>query len=165
MKRIASLIPALLLIAGCAGAPDLPSGRWVGSLEVARAFEAGEVFPDHRYYYVGSRAVPDGVIAIDPRFRLKEGNIWAAVDADESTLAEWRSWWRAVAFHHCMYLGGLIIAPTGERAGYWYSPFLLNRVQMTEDGELVVHLPHSPTGVTRCEGDGGNEAREFLWGR
>ena len=162
MKR-AALLSIALLLGGCADTG--PAGRWVGSREVARAFEAHEVFPGHRYYYVGSIAQPDGVIAIDPRFRLKKGRVWAEVAVDEARLAEWQSWWQAGFFHHCMYLGGLILTPSGERAGYWYSPFLLNRVQMNEDGELVVHLPHSPTGATSCEGEGGNDEREFLWGR
>ena len=158
------LWPALAAALGaCASAG--PSGSWVGNLEAGRAFEAGEVFPGHKYYYVGSHSAPDGVIAIDPRFRLKEGNIWAAVDADEATLAEWRAWWRAGAFHHCMYMGGLILTPSGERAGYWYSPFLFNRVRMTGDGELVVLQPHDLSGATSCEGEGSSEDREFLWGR
>ena len=164
MRRAAFVWCSLLpLLGGCAATG--PSGRWVGDREAARAFEKHQIFPGHQYYYVGSRWNPDGVIAIDPRFRLKEGKVWAAVNADEATLAEWQGWWRIGAFRHCMYQGGLIIAPSGERAGYWYSPFLLNCVYMNAEGELVVHQPHSPTGATSCEGTGGGEDREILWGR
>ena len=83
-----------LFFSSCAR-PQYPAGEWVSSLKVAGAFEQAWVFRDHTYYYVGSIAKPDGVIAIDNRYRLRDNNVWARVDVDESTLREWQHWWRA----------------------------------------------------------------------
>ena len=34
-----------------------PAGKWQTDLGAQQAFEAGQVFPDHTYYYLVSRAV------------------------------------------------------------------------------------------------------------
>ena len=150
-----------LFFSSCAR-PQYPAGEWVSSLKVAGAFEQAWVFRDHTYYYVGSIAKPDGVIAIDNRYRLRDNNVWAKVDMDESTLNEWQHWWRADTFHHCRYLGGIILTPDGRQAGYWYSPFRSNIVQMPEEGVLLIYRPRSATGATDCEG-GDRDGMEFFW--
>ena len=165
-RRSAQIFPlffaALVLFLGSCARPQYPAGEWVSSLKVADAFEQARVFPEHTYYYVGSIAKPDGVIAIDKRFSLRDNNVWARVDVDESTLREWQHWWRADTFHHCRYLGGIILTPDGRQAGYWYTPFRSNIVQMPEEGVLLIYRPRSATGATDCEG-GDRDGMEFFW--
>lgn len=155
------LVALALLLSSCAR-PQYPSGEWVSSMKVADAFEDAWVFQDHTYYYVGSIAKPDGVIAIDNRYRLRDNNVWAKVDVDASTLREWQHWWRADTFHHCRYLGGVIRTPDGRQAGYWYSPFRNNIVQMPEEGVLLIYRPRSVSGATDCEG-GDRDGMNFFW--
>lgn len=156
-----TMIALSLFLSSCAR-PQYPAGEWLSSLKVADAFEQAWVFRDHTYYYVGSIAKPDGVIAVDNRYRLRDNNVWAQVDVDQSTLREWQHWWRADTFHHCRYHGGLILTPDGRQAGYWYSPFRSNLVQMPEEGILLIYRPRSVTGATDCEG-GDRDGMEFFW--
>ena len=152
-SALAGLALSGLVCISCA-APH-PSGRWLGERAVRLAFEEGRVFPHHRYYYVGSRSQPDGVIAVDERFTLKDGPIWTEIQVDEAQLADWRDSWRAISFRFCRYMGGVILTPDGQRAGYWYSPFLYNHVWRDEEGRLIVHQPRDLDGRADCEDVGG----------
>ncbi|NQS72456.1 MAG: hypothetical protein HQQ73_09965 [Desulfobulbaceae bacterium] len=154
----------VMLVGNCATGQQMTrhaTGNWVSSMEVTEAFESAQVFLDHTYYYVGSIAKPDGVIAIDNRYRLKDNTVWAKVEVNETTLKNWQGWWRADTFHHCRYLGGFILTPDGQQAGYWYSPFRDNRVEMPEPDLLIIHRPRSITGASDCE-DGGR-GFNFFW--
>lgn len=153
LATLALLALVGLLCVSCAA--RRPAGQWLGERAARLAFEEGRVFPHHRYYYVGSRSHPDGVIAVDERFTLKDGPIWIEIPVDEARLADWRDSWRAISFHFCRYMGGVILTPDGERAGYWYSPFLYNHVWQDEEGRLIVHRPRDLNGRTDCEDDGG----------
>ena len=161
LSRCPAVVLIVFLLAACAACSEarLPSGSWISRRAVAQDFEQARVFPDHTYYYIGSVSQPDGVIAMDQRFRLREGKVWAQIDMDEARMRGWQQWWRADAFHRCRYLGGLILLPDGQQAGYWYSPFLHNIVKVTENGELIIHRPHSASGATDCEGDSDMNSR------
>ena len=48
-----------------------------------------------------------------------------------------------------LFRGGVILTPDGQQAGVWYSPNIINLVQMPEPGVLVVFQPRSP-GLSGC---------------
>ena len=75
LSRCPAVVLIVFLLAACAACSEarLPSGSWNSRRAVAQDFEQARVFPDHTYYYIGSVSQPDGVIAIDQRFRLREG--------------------------------------------------------------------------------------------
>jgi len=151
MRTRMSIHPIVLAIlaavlAGCAGGP--PSGRWLIEPEAQSLFESGTVLPDHAYYYLGSSTAPDSIIAIDHQFTLRT-RVWAQIDLTAATLNGWLQWYRTE--HHppgCAYRGGVILAPDGQRAGFWYSRNTINLVYQPEPGIIEVYQPHAAAGLT-----------------
>ncbi len=135
-----------LLLAGCAASGS--SGKWQVNTDVQHAFEAGTLLPDHTYYYIGSIAAPESVIAIDNQFTLRT-KVWAQVDMTQERLNSWLQWYKTDDLRVCDFFGGVILTPDGKRAGIWYSVNLFNTIEMPEPGVLVVYQPTSFSG-SRC---------------
>jgi hypothetical protein len=143
---------ALFLLAGCAA--NVPSGKWQVDQSVKRSFEAGTVLPDHTYYYLGSLAAPDSVIAVDNRFVLRT-KVWAQVDISQKMLNGWLGWLNTKNYGVCAYYGGVILTPEGEYAGIWYSQNTINTIRTPEPGVLVVFQPTTFSGRTCGESEEG----------
>ncbi len=135
----------LSVLAGCTS--SVPSGKWEVVPGVQQDFEAGRILPDHTYYYLGSSAAPDSVIAISHQFTLRT-RVWAQVDLNAEVLGGWLNWYRTEKFNPCEYYGGVILAPDGQQAGVWYSQNIINTIRMPEPGVLEVFQPHTPSGPT-----------------
>ena len=146
LQRLSVLCCCLLLLAGCGA--RLPTGQWQGNTEARHSFEAGTLFPDHTYYYLGSIAGPESVIAIDNRYTLRS-KVWAQVDMTQERMNSWLQWYKTDNSRVCDFFGGVILTPDGRRAGMWYSVNLLNTVEMPEPGVLVIYQPTSFSG-SKC---------------
>ena len=133
------------LLVGCTATG--PAGKWETDLGVQQAFEAGQVFPDHTYYYLGSIAAPGYVIAINNRFTLRT-RVWAQVDMTEQKLNGWLSMYQTKRFTGCEYYGGVILTSDGQQAGLWYSQNSINIIRMPEPGVIEVYQPHTISGAT-----------------
>lgn len=142
-----------LYIGGCTA--HVPSGKWEVDTGVKQAFEAGTVFPDHTYYYLGSITAPDSIIAISNQYSLRT-RVWAQIDMSEKVLNGWLSWYRTEYYGPCEYRGGVILTPDGRQAGFWYSQNIINIIEMPEPGVLVVFQPTS-LGWSKC----GEQDRDF----
>lgn len=143
--RFLLLMVGCTFLAGCAA--GVPTGKWEMDAGVQQAFEKGTVLQDHTYYYLGSFAAPDAVIAVNNHFTLRT-RIWAQVDMTEQILKGWLSMYRTEYSGLCSdHYGGVILSPDGQQAGIWYSPNIVNIVEMPEPGVLVVFKPHTPWGV------------------
>lgn len=136
-------VSLVAVISGCA--PKGPSGKWQQSHDVKLSFESGTILQDHTYYYDGSMAMPDAVIAIDNRYTLQT-RVWAKVDIDPKQMGTWLSWYRTEISYACPFRGGLIITPDQQVAGIWYSKRLINTIRSPEPGVIEVYLPYSPPG-------------------
>ena len=149
------------VLSGCATNSG-PSGRWEMDAGVQQSVEAGTVLPDHTYYYIGSSAAPDSIIAISNQFTLRT-RVWAQVDMNEQLLNDWLQWYRTEHYApSCEYRGGIILTPDGRQAGIWYSQNIINLIFMPEPGVIEVYQPHSISGRT-CgkENDDGFLGRMF----
>lgn len=122
-----------------------PSGKWVQNFDARKNFESGTILQDHTYYYYGSLAMPDAVIAIDNRYTLQT-RVWARVDINQKQMDGWLSWYRTEISYFCPFRGGLIITPDQQVAGMWYSNKLLNTIRSPEPGVIEVFLPFAPPG-------------------
>ncbi len=141
------ILSCLILLSGCA--PQVPAGKWETDPNVKKSFEAGTLLPAHTYYYLGSYAAPDSVIAIDNRYTLRT-RVWAQADLTPAMLNGWLNWYRTDNFGwNCPYYGGVILTPDGQQVGIWYSPNIRNIIRMPEPGVLEVYQPSSLTG-RRC---------------
>ncbi|MCL2457381.1 MAG: hypothetical protein FWF31_00740 [Desulfobulbus sp.] len=144
LARLIALAAVAVFLAGCAGGP--PAGQWTTDSRAQDLFESGVVLPDHAYYYIGSFAMPDSVIAIDRRFTLRT-RVWAETDMTEAKLNGWLHMFRTENYPAaCIYRGGVILTPDGRRAGYWYSRNIYNIIYMPEEGVLEVYRPHADAG-------------------
>lgn len=140
-----SILFAFLLATINSCAPKGPSGKWVQRHDVKSSFESGTILQDHTYYYYGSMAMPDAVIAIDNRYTLQT-RVWAKVDINPKQMDSWLSWYRTEISYACPFRGGLIITPDQQVGGMWYSKKLINTIKSPEPGVLEVYLPYSPPG-------------------
>jgi len=136
------------------------AGKWEVDQRIQQAFETGKLLPDHTYYYLGSYAAPTTVIALDNHYTLRENNVWAKVDEmSEKVLKGWLNVYRTEGSTYFDYSGGVILTPDGKRAGVWYSPNTVNIVEMPDPGVLVIFQPHTPSGATYGNQDGGSHSR------
>jgi hypothetical protein len=150
-----AIMMAALLLAGCANlVSDLPQGQWLEEEQVQALVEDGIVFPDHRYYYLGSITAPDSFIAIHKEWRLRT-RVWAEVEMTPQRLAGWLQWYRTEQYGICEYRGGRILAPDGRQVGYWYSQNRFNLVYVPEPAVVEVYKPHAGAGMV-C-GEPGND--------
>lgn len=157
-NRLWLFLLSLILLGGCAA--QRPFGAWESDRRVGQLFESAQVLPDHTYYYLGSIAAPDSIIAIDNRYVLRS-EVWARIEISEQILRDWLAWLPIAHSHQCVFRGGVILTPDGRQAGIWYSPHLLNVVQMPEPEVLVIFQPRS-AGLSGCgEQDRGSLGREF----
>lgn len=146
--RLLILIGCAVLSGCAAGGNNAPAGKWETDPGVQEFFVSGAVLPEHTYYYIGSIAAPDSIIAIDNRFTLRS-RVWAQIEMTEQLLSEWLQWYRTEQYGAgCEYRGGVILTPNGERAGVWYSQNIVNIIRMPEPGVLEVYQPHSVSGTT-----------------
>lgn len=139
------ILIASVLTAATGCTPMGPSGKWVQNSDVKRDFESGTILKGHTYYYYGSTAMPDAVIAIDDHYTLQT-RVWAKVDIAPQLMDKWLSWYRTEISYACPFRGGLIITPEQEVAGMWYSKKLINTIKSPEPGVIEVYLPFSPPG-------------------
>ena len=135
-----------MTLSGCAA--TVPTGKWETDHQVGEVFESARVLPNHTYYYLGSITAPASVIAIDNRFTLRT-NAWAEIEISEQILRDWLAWFPIAHSRNCLFRGGVILTPDGQQAGVWYSPNIINLVQVPEPGVLVVFQPRS-TGLSGC---------------
>ena len=144
------LVLCLLTLFGVTGcAPTGPTGAWESDRRVGQLFESGRVLPDHTYYYLGSISAPDSIIAVDNRYVLRS-KVWARIEISEQILRDWLAWLPIAHSRNCVFRGGVILTPDGRQAGIWYSPHLLNVIQMPEPEVLVIFQPRS-AGLSGCE--------------
>ncbi|MDD2463589.1 MAG: hypothetical protein PHI97_06295 [Desulfobulbus sp.] len=135
-----------LLIAGCAGdTATKPQGQWLEEEGIQKSIEAGTVYHDHNYYYLGSITAPDSFIAVDKRWRLQT-RVWAEVTMSQQRLAGWLQWYRSEHYGGCEYRAGRILAPDGSPVGYWYSQNPINTIYILEPGVIQIYKPHNIAG-------------------
>lgn len=145
IKRIQIIaIPTLLVIIqaaviGCAG----NYGRLERSLEVGRLFESHRILPDHKYYYSGPDAKPDGIIGIHNSYSLKS-RLWKPVDLTSAQLKNRIDFMTDHIGHAIKPYGALILNHTGMRAGVWYSPYDRTVIKLVDHNHIIVH----PPGIT-----------------
>lgn len=146
MQFFSTLLAAMMLLAGCAA--QGPTGTWEIDPGVEQLFKAGQLLPDHTYYYLGSITAPESIIAISNQYTLRS-RVWAEIEMTEQRLNGWLQWYSTEHYGACDYHGGVILTPDGHQAGVWYSQNIFNVIRMPEPGVLEVYQPYSFLG-RRC---------------
>ena len=149
-------IASTLLLSGCGAIePQQPRGMWLQDGQIQQHIARGEIFAEHRYYYLGSITAPDAFIAIDQRWQLRS-RLWAEVETGPERLAGWLQWYRTEHLGFCDYKGGRILAPDGSQVGYWYAQNPYNTIYSPQPGVIEIYKPHAGGGQVCGEpGHGG----------
>lgn len=138
------ILVSAFFVGGCT---LVPTGKWEVDTSAQNSFKSGALLADHTYYYLGSYAMPDTVIAINNHYVLRNENVWTKVDKmSDKVLKGWLTMFKTTAAVSLNYSGGVILTPGGQQAGVWYSRYIVNLIEMPEPGVLVVYQPH-PIGT------------------
>ena len=138
MQFVCTLILISFLASGCA----IPAnqGTLIRDGEVEQLVESATVLPNHSYYYTGSEARPDVIIAIDNSFTLTS-KYWIKVDDVANQLMDWN---RLIDNAHRFkraYKGFRIMTPGGSQSGIWYSPYEYTVVQFPDPSTIILYTP------------------------
>ena len=119
----------------------LKYGKLERSREVTQTFETPQILPDHKYYYSGWGSVPYAIIAMDGRYKFRQG-LWKEIEASIPLL---RNWIRQMdmVYGHPPY-GSRILDHKGQQVGLWYSSKQWTTVVIEKDDQIAVFAPEAP---------------------
>ncbi len=118
-------IAVFLTAHGCATG----QGRVNRSLDITRAFESYQVFPNHTYYYKGQPTRPFAIVALQPDYQI-HSRFWNVFDPDPQELKRLVD--ALYEDRDDVYpYGAYLLDAKGRRVGLWYSS--LRTVGVTVD--------------------------------
>jgi hypothetical protein len=122
MVRKKALLAALVIVAAMVAACSVANiGGIRESREVTHQFEALEVNPNYRYWYLNQENNPFGVTGLDRDYRLDGGPMWQAVAPDSDSFRKVVGLVRSFPMPNSYTSGFAIIDPQGRQIGVWYS--------------------------------------------
>jgi hypothetical protein len=135
-----ALLVTFTMLAGCAGSHV----RFRHDPDMTRAFQEGEVLDGHRYYITGRDQMPYAIVALQQPYR-QASTRWREITPSSSQLAYLSNrLYRQIGGYDAR--ASAIIAPTGERIGYYYSTWYQTAVRMISETEIAVYSPYMPGG-------------------
>jgi hypothetical protein len=146
--RAILIVAAGLFLPALCGAIDielpglsLQYGKLERSSEITNLFQTPKILPDHQYYYSGWGSVPYAIIAIDSRYKLRQG-LWTKIEATVPLL---RSWVREmdIIYGYPPY-GSKILDHNGQQLGVWFSSKQWTTIIIEEENEIAVLAPEAP---------------------
>ena len=141
------LIMVLTLPALCAAIDiELPGiklkyGKLERSREVTRDFETPIILKNHQYYYNGWGSVPYAIIAIDDKYKLRQG-LWKEFEPTVPLLRSWVSQMDMI-YGYPPY-GFKILDHKGNEVGVWYSSKQWTTIVIEENNQIAVFAPEAP---------------------
>jgi len=147
-KRTAAVIITVMFLPTLCGALDielpglnLKYGKLERSHDVTQTFETPRILENHQYYYNGWGSVPYAIIAIDRKYKLREG-LWKAVEATVPLLRGWVHQMDSI-YGYPPY-GFKILDHKGNPVGVWYSSKQWTTIVIEEDNQIAVFAPETP---------------------
>ena len=146
-KTAIVIIMAMALPAICAALDveipglNLKYGKLERSREVTKAFETPRILENHQYYINGWGSVPYAIIAIDRKYKLREG-LWKPVEVTIPLLRSWVSQMDSIYGYPPR--GFLILNHKKVAVGAWYSSKQWTTVLIEEDDQIAVFAPEAP---------------------
>lgn len=120
---------------------NLKYGKLERSRDVTKIFETPRVLKNHQYYFNGWGSVPYAIIAIDRKYKLRQG-LWKEVEATVPLLRSWVSQMDSI-YGYPPY-GFRILDHRGNQMGIWYSSKQWTTVVIEEDNQIAVFTPEVP---------------------
>ena len=143
------LFSLVFLINACASSGNY--GYFEYSDETKKIFESYQVLPDHNYFYSGSDARPDAIIALQKEYTLQT-KLWKPIEMTSKQLKRWVNYGssnRAVLSPTVRY-GRDLFDNNGAKIGVWYSLKHWNArtaIEMIDESKKIVSIatPIKPT--------------------
>ena len=135
---VVPLAAMLTFLFGCAGG----YGRMEKGPEVTAAFVEHRLPSDYRYYYIGRDNMPYAVIGIRNEYRL-QSKFWKAIDPESDAFRKMVE--TPYGYQEYQARGALLVGPDGEQVGIWYSAYDFANFRVTEDKDVYVYNPYTPT--------------------
>ena len=132
-----SIIWSFIVLAVLSGCAVSNYGRLQSSPDIARAFEAYQIMPDHTYYYRGTFSQPCVMVGINKNYELNS-KLWLEVDPqskDFRTLIDRISLQGSGGTAEPW--GFTILDHSGNAVGVWYSAIRAAAVEVNENGQIV----------------------------
>ncbi len=121
------LISVLFLICGIA---EAEYGSLSRSRDVTRAFEAFQVFADHRYYYLNQENDPYAVVALQGGYTINDP-MWRELDPNSETFKKVIGLVEGFPVYSTFPAYGSYISDQQmHRIGYWYSSLRLVSIRV-----------------------------------
>jgi len=137
------LLVVIGLFAGCA-ANSKNFGKNKLSDEASKSFESLQVLPDHTYYYCGSEAKPDAILAVNNSYVLTSDDLWTKSAPDGKKLKYWvESMQNSVATPP---YGYFLLSPDGKQIGAIYTRWDPGPVEMGKGNRVSIYLPNKDKG-------------------
>jgi hypothetical protein len=139
--NIIRLFPAIILFSAVlitlGGCSMSNYGKLKSTPEIARAFEAYQILPDHKYFYRGTYSRPFVIVGINENFELNS-TLWVGIDPksnDFRTLIDRISLQGSGSTTQPW--GFTILDKSGNDVGAWYSAIRAAAVEIDEKGRIV----------------------------
>jgi hypothetical protein len=91
------------------------------SRAVTQQFEALEINPNHRYWYLNQENNPFGVVGLEREYLLDDDPMWSGVAADSPTFRKVVGLVQSFPLPNSYTSGFAITDPQGRQIGVWYS--------------------------------------------
>jgi hypothetical protein len=139
-RFLSRILPALMITVLC-GCGSSIYGRLQSSQEVTQAFRNNQILSDHQYYYSGFQRIPNGIIGIANRYRLRSSR-WKPIELNPTLLNQLA--YRMDYVYNVQPRGAWILDHDGNRIGIWYSSIYQTKVLLEKDNNVVVVTPEPP---------------------
>ena len=142
MKTIKSIFLVLFLSAlfGCSVMGSY--GTVVPDGETTYAFEAFQMDPGMKYYFIGSESYPRALIGLKKEYVL-DNNLWKLIKPDSGVLQRMvQSMQKMASELGVKQYGFAMNDPKGRSIGVWYSPLKISKsIEMQGDNRVIVYAP------------------------
>ncbi len=116
-------------------------GKLESKPEVTREFESYQILPNHKYYYRGTYSQPIAIVGIKENYSLRS-KLWVEIDPHSKDF-------RALINKVSLQGGGsainpwgfIILDPTGNEVGVWYSAVRAATVEVNANGQITQLSP------------------------
>ena len=147
-----SVCLALIVLVPGAAALDLPDFKSLGlpsfrygklkrDREVNNTFQTYKVLPGYKYYTTGQGKVPNALIGIQDKYKLRLG-MWKKVQLTTPLLRSWVSQMDNI-YGYPPY-GSIIFDNEGRQIGIWYSSKQWTTILIEDNNEVAILAPEPP---------------------
>lgn len=126
---------------GTVNLPSFKYGKLKRNRDANRTFKTYKVLPDHTYYTSGLANIPNAIIGVNNKYKLRPG-MWRKVELSAPLLRSWIS--KMDNIYGYPPYGSIILDDNGLQIGIWYSSKQWTTVIIEKNSEIAILAPEPP---------------------